>query len=206
MQYSRWALTAQSRGAGSPPLPCWPHFLWCSPGYSWLSRLWRHTAGSCPTRHPPVPLGPFQQGCPPSFHPPACTDSRGFWGPGVGPCTWLCWTSLSSPGLPAWACLGLSVRHPFPWGLLAALHSWVSSENLLRVHLIPLAMSLMKIWKSISPSTNPRGRPHITYSQIQSGWKEKCLGSAHLQLRRKQAQCGCVCMWLSFPLCPSNCS
>lgn len=35
---------AQSRGAGSPSLPCWPRCFGCSPGYSWLSGLWRHSA------------------------------------------------------------------------------------------------------------------------------------------------------------------
>jgi len=29
----------QSRGAESPPLPCWPQFVLCSPGYRWPSGL-----------------------------------------------------------------------------------------------------------------------------------------------------------------------
>ena len=44
----------QSRKAGSPLLLCWPHFFWCSPGYGWLSGLWRHTASSYLACHPPV--------------------------------------------------------------------------------------------------------------------------------------------------------
>jgi len=48
MQYCRWGLTLQSRGAGSPPPPCWPCCFWCSPGYSWISGLRGHSAGSCP--------------------------------------------------------------------------------------------------------------------------------------------------------------
>jgi len=42
------ASPAQSRGAGSPPSPCWPCCFWCSPGSGWLSELWEHIAGLCP--------------------------------------------------------------------------------------------------------------------------------------------------------------
>lgn len=43
MQTSRWVLprTEQRRH-----LPCWPCLFLCSPGYSWLSRLHTHIAGS----------------------------------------------------------------------------------------------------------------------------------------------------------------
>jgi len=44
------------------------------------------------------------------------------------------------------------VSHPS--GVLTTLHSLVSSANLLKVHVTPLSMSLMKILKSISPN-NP---------------------------------------------------
>ena len=67
-QYSRWGLTAQSRGAGSPPLSCWPHCFGCSPGHGWLSRLPGPIACSCPSSHPP---GPFWQGCIISLPPPS---------------------------------------------------------------------------------------------------------------------------------------
>jgi len=30
---------AQSRGGRSPPLTCWSHIFWFSPGYAWLSGL-----------------------------------------------------------------------------------------------------------------------------------------------------------------------
>jgi len=52
-----------SRGAGSLPWTCWPCFFWCSPGYSLLSGLWGHIAGSCPACHPPVPPRPFWHSC-----------------------------------------------------------------------------------------------------------------------------------------------
>ena len=42
-----------------------------------------------------------------------------------------------------------------PSGVLTAPHSLVSSANVLRVHSIPLSMSLMKILNSTSPSTDP---------------------------------------------------
>ena len=65
----------QSRGVGSrsPPSLCWPCFFRCSPGYSWLSGLWGHTAGSCPAFHSSVPPGLSWHGCTQSFHPPACS-------------------------------------------------------------------------------------------------------------------------------------
>ena len=65
----------QSKDAGWPPLPCWPCFFWCSPGYSWFSGLQGHIADSCPAGHQPVPPSPFQQGCALSFHPPPRTKS-----------------------------------------------------------------------------------------------------------------------------------
>ena len=50
----------------------------------------------------------FLQGCAPPSHPPACTDSRGCRDSGARPCTWICWTSWSSPGPTARACPGFS--------------------------------------------------------------------------------------------------
>jgi len=58
---------AQSREAGSPPSPCQLRFFWCSPGYSWLSVLRGHTAGSCPASHPSVPSGLFDRAAPNPF-------------------------------------------------------------------------------------------------------------------------------------------
>ena len=62
MQYSRWGLTAQSRGAGSPPLTCWPHFFWCTPGCSWLSGLWVQHCWLMSSCHPPVSPKSFPAG------------------------------------------------------------------------------------------------------------------------------------------------
>lgn len=36
----------QSRGGWSPPLTCWPHSSWCTPGYHWFAWTQRHTASS----------------------------------------------------------------------------------------------------------------------------------------------------------------
>ena len=66
----------------------------------------------------------------------------------------------------AWAhCLSLSralwmVSYLF--GVLTASHSLVSSANLLRVHLTPLSVSLMKILKSFGLSTDPWGTLLVT--------------------------------------------
>lgn len=43
-----------------------------------------------------------------------------------------------------------------------ALLSFVSSENLLRVHLLPQSMSLIKMVKSTGPKTDPCGMLLIT--------------------------------------------
>jgi len=58
--------------------------------------------------------------------------------------TWAHSSSLSRP-----LCMAF---HPL--GMLTAPHSLMSTANLLRTHLIPLSMSLMKVLKSISPSTD----------------------------------------------------
>lgn len=50
---------AQSKGAGSLPLLCWPWFFGCSTRCGWLSELWMHIAGSCLACHPPVYASPF---------------------------------------------------------------------------------------------------------------------------------------------------
>jgi len=95
----------QSRGAGSPPLTCWPRFFWCSSGYSWLCELCGHIAGSCPASHPPIPSCLFRLGCTQSFLPPACISREGCLDPGARSCSWICWTSWGSPGPTAQACL-----------------------------------------------------------------------------------------------------
>ena len=49
-----------------------------------------------------------------------------------------------------------------PSGVLTASLSLVSSANLLRVHLIPLSMSLMKKLNSTGPNMDPQGTPLVT--------------------------------------------
>ena len=89
----------QSRGAESPPLPCWPHCFWCSPQYGWPFGLWAHIAASCPVFHPPVPPSYSPQSCLQSTLTPACICTWDCPSPCAGPCTWPCWTSwgLHSP-------------------------------------------------------------------------------------------------------------
>jgi len=52
-----------------------------------------------------------------------------------------------------------------------AAHSLVSSANLLKVHLTSLLMSLMKILKSISTSTDPSGTPLVTGLRQSQTWR-----------------------------------
>jgi len=49
-----------------------------------------------------------------------------------------------------------------PSSVSAASLSLVSSQNFLRVHLVPLSTPLMKILNNIVPSTDPRGTPLVT--------------------------------------------
>ena len=52
--------------------------FWAAREHCWLT-------SSC---HPPLPPGPFWQGCAPSFHPPACIDCGSCLNPDARPCTW----------------------------------------------------------------------------------------------------------------------
>jgi len=97
MWYSRWGLSTEQRGR-IISLKLLTILLLMQPGYSWLSGLWGHIAGSNPASHPPVPSSPFWQGCAQSCHPPACIDSWGCLNSGAKPCTCICWTSWGSPG------------------------------------------------------------------------------------------------------------
>ena len=58
-------------------------------------------------------------------------------------------------------CKSLS-RASRPSGMTTTPHSLLSSANLLRVHLISLSMSLMKMLNSSSPCTDPWGTPLVT--------------------------------------------
>ncbi|KAK4818440.1 hypothetical protein QYF61_013127 [Mycteria americana] len=124
---------------------------YCSPGYSWPSGLRVHIASSCLAFHPPGPPSPSPQGCSESLHLPACTDM------GVAP------TQAQD------LALGLVEPHEVRTGpplkplkvpldgipsssMLTTPHSLVSLANLLRVHSIPLSVSLMKILSSTGPT------------------------------------------------------
>ena len=67
----------------------------------------------------------------------------------------LTWAHCSSLTRSLWM-----TSHPV--GVLTSPCSLVSSANLLRVHLIPLTVSLVKILKSVCPSTDPWGIPLVT--------------------------------------------
>jgi len=138
-QYSRWSLTSIKQR--SFPSTCWLCLFWCSPGYSWLSRLQEYIAGSCPICYPPAPICLFYQGCALSFHPLVLIDNEVCHNPGARPCPYICWTSWGSPGLTARACLGLSGWHPVHqecWQLCTAwCHlqiCWVSTQFHCRCH------------------------------------------------------------------------
>lgn len=53
-------------GGQSPPLSCWLSLFWWNPGYSWLTRLQAHIAGSCQAFHPLAPPNPFPKCCSPN--------------------------------------------------------------------------------------------------------------------------------------------
>jgi len=124
------ASPAQSRGAGSPPLPFWSRFFWHSPGYSWLSGLWGNVAWLMSSLLSTSIPKSFWQGCAPSLYSPACTDSGDCHDPSSRPYPRIYWTSRGSPGLPS--------------GVVTAPHRLVSSARLLRVPPIPLSL-LLKI-------------------------------------------------------------
>jgi len=67
---------------------------------------------------------PFQQDCALSFLSLSCIDSGGCRNPGTRFCIWICWTSWSSPGPTAWACLILSGWPPFLCACWSHHTSW----------------------------------------------------------------------------------
>ena len=121
---------------------------------SLLSGPQGHTAGSCPLSHPPVPPSPFQQGCTLFFLSltvritetqvqdltPLLNLMRFFYAHCL---------SLSSS---LWMASCLS-------GMSSTPHCLVPSSNLLRMHLISMSMSLMKILKRLSFSSDCWGMP-----------------------------------------------
>ena len=65
------------------------------------------------------------------------------------------WANLSSPWSSLWMASLLS-------SMSIALHSLVSSANLLRVHSVPLSVFLTKMLNNTGPYTDPWGMPLIT--------------------------------------------
>ena len=104
----------QSRGAESPLLTCWSCFFWCSPGYSWPSWLWAHTARSRWASHQPAPPSSSPRGCSQSILRPACTCAWEFPDPCAGSCIWPSWTSWGSHMPTSQACQHPSGQHPLP--------------------------------------------------------------------------------------------
>jgi len=155
----------RSRRRGSPLLPCWSHFFGCSIGYSWLSGLWVHIAGSCLACHPPLPPGHFWQGCIQSFHPLDSIVSGGCLDPDLRPCIWICWTSWHSRGPTAQAYVGLSGWHPVPRACQLYHMAWCHPQTCRECTWSP-CQCLMKMLKSTSPSNDPWGVPLITYLHL----------------------------------------
>ena len=138
------------------PFPAGHPCSWCSRGCSWPSRLKAHTTGSCS-----------------AFCPQGLSrKSTGLLSMGT---SLRLYTHL---GLPQSKCIPLHWLNliMFPWAHSSNLSrfleiislpsiistvplSSVSSANLLRVHLIPLSMSLIKMLKSTGPRWTPAGPP-----------------------------------------------
>lgn len=88
---------------------------------------------------------------------PVCTP---IWNcPDATPCTWpyirLLWAHSWSLSRSLWVA-------PLPFILSTALLNLVSSANLVRAHSIPLSSSLINMFKSGDPKTDPRETPVIT--------------------------------------------
>ncbi|TRZ26652.1 hypothetical protein HGM15179_000423 [Zosterops borbonicus] len=148
MQHSRWGLTRVQQWDRIPSLDLLATLMLMQPRIQvafWAGRALclLMSSFSC------IP-GPSWQGCSGSVPPPACVD------------TGIALTQLQPLHLALLNLLGfpwvhyLSLSESFwmascPSGLSAAPLGLVSSANLLRVHLIPLSMSLIKA----SNSTNP---------------------------------------------------
>lgn len=65
----------QSRWAESPPSPCWLHFFWCNPWYTWFSQMQVSIAETCWASCWPTALSTFFQGFSQSILHPTCTYS-----------------------------------------------------------------------------------------------------------------------------------
>lgn len=108
-------LQEQSKGAESPPSNCWPLLFRSSPRCSWPSGLQGHSVGLCPAFYLWELPNPSLQSYSQWVHLSS---------PGAAPCIWTCWTPWSSHG---------------PSSQFSALLSFMSSADLLRIHLISLS-------------------------------------------------------------------
>lgn len=127
----------QSRGKESPPFGCWPHYLWCSPGYSCLCGLWGCIAGFCWAFPQPTSSIHSPPGCSQSILYP--TQPEFVFGVVATQVQNLHLAWLNFMKFP-WACLSsLSVSlwmTSLSCSVLCAPHSLVLLPNLLRTHSI----------------------------------------------------------------------
>lgn len=127
-----------------------PSFTLCSPGHNWLSGLWTHTAGSCPTFHPP--LSPVLL-------------NRSALNLSVPQSVLILVTSPTQMQDLALGLVELRDVHMTP--IPQACHSPFPPANQMyhsaccnpRVHSVPWSISLMQIINNIGPNGNPGGTP-----------------------------------------------
>ena len=142
-------------GVGLPLLTCWPCFFWCIPEYSSLSWLWGHLAGSCPAGIPQYSQDHFSRAVLNPFIPQLILM------------TWVAFCQVQDFTLRfvepyEFHLSGSLWMASCPLGMSTASHRLVWSANLLRMHLIPLSMSLMKMINSTGSITDPWGMPLVT--------------------------------------------
>ena len=105
-----------------------------------------------------VSLCPLWQGCSLSWHPSTCADTRGWLPLPMCSTLHLDFLNLMSFSLSHWQRLAKSLSvASHPSVIFTLSHSLLSSTNLMRMYLIPLSMSLLKILKS-----DPWGAPLVT--------------------------------------------
>ena len=147
MWYSRLGLTKWSREGESPPSTCWSCFFLCSLGYEWLDTCWTASmrcwlmSNFLPTSIPKSFLVGLL-----SIH--SLPSLYWYWGLPWPRCrtlhlallTFMRFTLAQSSSLS-----GSRWMATLRSRVSTASHSLLSSAKLLRVHSIPLSMSLMMI-------------------------------------------------------------
>ncbi|TRZ14256.1 hypothetical protein HGM15179_012859 [Zosterops borbonicus] len=113
-------------------------------------------AGTCPALHPPVSPSPSWQRCSQFLHPEPCILIILVMGIALTQVHLALFMRL--PHEIATGPLLESVQVPLDNTLSPSL---VSSANLLRLHSIPLSMSLMRMSNTTSPNREPHGAPLI---------------------------------------------